>query len=257
MDDWRKLFSLEGRVALVTGATGGLGGAFAEILAQAGAHVVLNDLQEAPTQARAEELKKRGLKTSVSAFDVTDHDVVRDAVDAIVARHGSLDVVINNAGIQNRKAFVDYSRQEWNALIETHLGGSFNVSQAAARHMMARRYGRIVMISSIAATSVKATFAPYASAKGALSALTRELAAELGRFGITCNAIAPGFLATKLTQSLVDDEAYTGWVTSRVPAGRWGLPADIAPAVLYLASDAASYVNGASLTIDGGILCAL
>lgn len=257
MDDFRKLFSLEGRVALVTGAVGGLGWSFAQILAQAGAHVVLNDLQHDETEARAAELRERGMKASASVFDITDHDVVRAAVDAVVKRYGALDILINNAGIQNRKPFIDYSLQEWNALIETHLGGSFNASQAAARHMIARRYGRIVMISSIAATSVKATFAPYSSAKGALSSLTRELAAELGSFGITCNAIAPGFLATRLTQPLVDDEAYTSWVTSRVPAGRWGLPSDIAPAVLYLASDAASYVNGATLTIDGGILCAL
>lgn len=251
------LFSLQGRVALVTGARGSLGWAFSELLAQAGAHVVINDLDAQSAQAGADELTARALKASACAFDVTDHEGVRAAIDGIALAHGALDILVNNAGIQNRKPFVDYTAAQWNAVVQTHVGGTFNATQAAARHMIARGYGRIIMIGSIASRSVRSTFAPYSASKGAMSALTHELAAELGPKGITCNAIAPGFLATNLTQTLVNDKEHSAWVTSRVPVGRWGTPADIAPAVLYFASPASAYVNGAILTIDGGILCSL
>lgn len=250
-----KLFSLEGKVALVTGSGRGLGWGIAELLAKAGATVVINDLDETTVAKRMAQLNGQGLKADGAAFDVTKHDVVRGVVDALAARHGTIDIVVNNAGIQNRKPLVDYLPEEWEALQQTHVGGTFNVTQASVRHMIATgKGGRIINLGSIATLSSRVPMAAYAAAKGALTAVTHALASELGRHGITCNALAPGFMATEFTKSLTENEEFSAFVRTRVPAGRWGTPDDIAPAVLYLASPAASYVNGAILRIDGGTL---
>jgi len=254
-DHLEALFSLEGKVAIVTGSGRGLGWGIAQLLAKAGAVVVINDLDAAAVGARVEQLKAQGLKADASAFDVTKHDVVRHAIDAVAAKHGSVDIVVNNAGIQNRKPLVDYLPEEWDALQQTHVGGTFNVTQAAVRHMIAGgRGGRIVNLGSIATLSSRVPLAAYAAAKGALTAVTHAWASELGRHGITCNALAPGFMATEFTKSLTENDEFTSFIKARVPAGRWGTPDDIAPAVLYLVSPAATYVNGSVLRIDGGTL---
>ena len=255
--DVAELFTLKGRVLLVTGARRGLGWEVAQLAASAGAHVVLNDIDVEAVEARVAELQSEGLSASASAFDVTDHAVVRRSIDAIVEALGSIDIVVNNAGIQNRKSFVDYAPEEWEAIMRVHVTGSFNVSQAAVRHMARKKFGRIVMVSSVVATSVRGTLGPYAAAKGAIASLTRELAQEFGPQGITCNAIAPGFLATEFTSAMVENAEFCGWIEKRVPMGRWGLPGDVAPAVIYLASAAGAFVNGAVLTIDGGLLAGL
>lgn len=251
------VFSLQGKVALVTGARRGIGWAVVQLLARAGAHVVLNDVHEAELQEKVHALQALGLSASSSVFDVTDHAAAKAAIDQVVAQHGSIDVVVNNAGIQNRKPFVDYTPEEWAALQQVHVTGTFNVTQAAASHMSRKGFGRIIMMGSLAVTASRATLAPYAAAKGAVTALMRELAYELGPKGITCNAIAPGYIDTEFTHALVQDPEFAGWVGKRVPLGRWGKPEDIAPAILFLASPAGNYVNGTVLTIDGGILCGL
>jgi gluconate 5-dehydrogenase len=247
------LFSLEGKVALVTGSGRGLGWAIAELLAEAGATAIINDLDSEVVAARVSELNGRGLKAEGATFSVARKDEAAAAVDAIVATHGLIDIVVNNAGIQNRKPFVDYSAVEWDAIQQTHVGGTFNVSQAAVRHMIAAgKGGRIVNLGSIATKNTRVPLAAYATAKGALTSLTHALASELGHYGITCNALAPGFMATEFTKTLVENEEFSRFVENRVPLGRWGTPNDIAPAVLYLVSAAGAYVNGAILTIDGG-----
>jgi len=250
-----KLFSLEGKVALVTGSGRGLGWGIAELLAKAGATAVINDLDANQVAAKVAELEKQGLKAAAAPFDVTHHGDARAAVDRLARQFGSVDIVVNNAGIQNRKALVDYLPAEWEALQQTHVGGMFNVTQAAARHMIdSGRGGRIVNLGSIATLSSRVPMAAYAAAKGALTSVTHALASELGRHGITCNALAPGFMATEFTKSLTESEEFSAFVRERVPVGRWGTPDDIAPAVLYLVSPAASYVNGTILRIDGGTL---
>ena len=257
LPDLQQLFSLHGQVALVTGAQRGLGWEIARHLAAAGAHVVLNDLRDAGIAERAQDLRKAGLRASHHAFDVTDGTAVRAALDHLVAELGRVDVVVNNAGIQNREPFLEFSEAEWQALQDTHVRGAFHVSQAAARHMVARGYGRILMLGSLAVTAKRAPLSAYAAAKGALTSLARELAWELGPKGITCNVIAPGYIATEFTRALTEDAAFTGWVQQRVPLGRWGTPQDIAPAALFLVSPAGAYINGACLTVDGGVLCGL
>ena len=252
-----QLFSLHGQVALITGARRGIGWAVAQLLARAGAHVVLNDLNEADLQPKVDELRALGLKASASAFDVTDHAAVKAAVDAVAHEHGAVDIVVNNAGNQNRKPFTDFTPAEWDAIQRVHVTGTFNVTQAAARHMIAKGSGRVIMMSSLSVAASRSTLSAYATAKGAVTTLMRELAFELGPKGITCNAVAPGFLDTEFTAALVQDEEFSGWVKNRVPLGRWGLPEDIAPAILFLVSPAGRYVNGALLNVDGGVLCSL
>lgn len=249
------LFSLQGKVAIVTGSARGLGWGIAKLLAQAGATVVINDLDTKTVAGRSNELRELGLLADEAAFDVTSHAGAHAAIARVVEKHGSIDIVVNNAGIQNRKPLVDYSPVEWEALQKTHVGGTFNVTQAAVGHMInGGRPGRIVNLASIATFSSRTPMAAYAAAKGALTAVTHALASELGPKGITCNAIAPGFMATEFTRTLTEDDEFSSYVEARVPVGRWGTPEDVAPAVLFLVSPAASYINGAILRIDGGTL---
>ncbi|QRG09317.1 3-oxoacyl-ACP reductase FabG [Xanthobacter dioxanivorans] len=252
----RAPLSLAGRVALVTGAARGIGWSIAQAAAAAGAHVVLNDLEPGPVAARVAELSARGHGASGAAFNVTCEAAVGAAMEEVLARLGAVDILVNNAGVQRRKMFHEFTYDEWRAVVDTHLNGAFLVTRAVVPRMMERRYGRIVMLGSIAARQPKPALAAYAAAKGGVTSLVRALAVELGPHGITCNAIAPGFIATEFTRALQDDEAFTRRMLDRVPGGRWGQPEDLAPAVLYLASPAAAFVNGRVLTIDGGFLAA-
>ncbi|MBT9476172.1 glucose 1-dehydrogenase [Polaromonas sp.] len=254
---FQDLFSLRGQTVLITGARRGLGSAIAHQCAEAGAHVVINDLDADQAEAKARELREAGYEASSAAFDVTDRQAVRQAVDRILAHCGAIDGVVSNAGNQNRKPYETYEEHEWRAILDTHVGGAFNVTQAVMPSMVARGRGRVVMVSSTVASHTKGTLAPYASAKGALSALTRELAQEFGSRGINTNAVAPGYLKTEFTNAIVDDPDFTRWLSARVPLGRWGKPEDVAPAVLFLLSDAGRFVNGHILTIDGGLTAAL
>lgn len=251
-----ELFSLEGRVALVTGSARGIGWGIAQAMAAAGAHVVINDLDDAVVAARAAELRGAGLAASHAAFDITDEAAVEAGIAGIVSAQGAVDIVVNNAGIQRRKLFHEFSYAEWRAVIDTHLNGSFLVTRAVVPGMIERKFGRIVMIGSVAVQQPKQAISAYAAAKGGLTTLVRALAAELGGHGITANAVAPGFIATEFTKALQEDEAFTRSMLARVPSGRWGVPDDLAPAVIYLASKAGAFVNGSVLTVDGGFLAA-
>lgn len=250
------LFCLAGRTALVTGSARGIGWGIAQTLAMAGAHVVINDLDEAAVAGRAAELRAAGHAASHAAFDITDEAGVTAGIARIVDEAGSIDVLVNNAGIQRRKLFHEFSYADWRAVIDTHVNGAFLVTRAVVPAMMERRFGRIVMIGSIAVQQPKQAISAYATAKGGLNTMVRALAHELGSYGITANAIAPGFTATEFTAPLQADAAFTQNMLARVPGNRWGQPSDIAPAVLYLASEAGSFVNGTTLTVDGGFLAA-
>jgi gluconate 5-dehydrogenase len=247
------MFSLAGRVALITGSARGIGWGIAQAVAASGAHVVINDLDEAVVAGRAQELRAAGFLASHAAFDVTDEAAVTAGVAAISAERG-VDILVNNAGIQRRKEFREFIYADWRAVIDTHINGAFLVTRAVVPGMIERRFGRIVMIGSIAVQQPKPAIAAYATAKGGLTSMVRALASELGQHGITANAIAPGFIATEFTSALQADEAFTKSMLARVPSGRWGLPGDLAPAVIYLASPAGAFVNGSMLTIDGGFL---
>jgi gluconate 5-dehydrogenase len=245
------LFSLTGKVALVTGASRGLGWEMAKGLAEAGAHVVLNGRDAARLEARVKELSG-GFAASASAFDVTDEMAVRAAIAEIVAGRGQLDIVIGNAGIQHRGPLGDWQLADWQRVIDTNLSACFLLAREASAPMIRQGAGRIIFTTSIAANLARATIPAYVAAKSGLWGLTKALAAELGPQGINVNAIGPGYFETEMNKALLANAEFTAWVKGRTPLRRWGRPREIAGAAVFLASDAGSYVNGHQLMVDGG-----
>lgn len=250
-------FDLTGKVALVTGAQRGLGYAMARGLGAAGATVVLNGRNGEALDAAARSLADAGIAASTGVFDVTDREAVRAGVGAIEARHGAVAILINNAGIQRRHAFVDFDAADWDAIIATNLTAPFIVSQAVLPGMIARHGGKIIHVASLLSDLARPSVVPYTASKGGVRQLTRGMAVELAPHNIQVNAIAPGYFATEMNRALIDNAEFNAWVCKRTPAGRWGEPAEIAGLAVFLASPAANYITGQMLVIDGGMSVAL
>jgi gluconate 5-dehydrogenase len=253
MNSSASTFRLDGRVALVTGSSTGIGLALARGLALAGATVVINARNAARLNDAAGALRSEGLAVHAKAFDVTDPAAVEAAVAAIEAEVGPIHVLVNNAGMTRRGPLVDISDADWRAVLTTNLDSAFYVGRAVARRMIPRGAGRIINTCSVMSDLARPGTAPYASSKGALKMLTKAMAVELAPHGITVNGIAPGYFKTELTSALVADVAFSKWLEGRTPARRWGSVEELAPAVVFLASDGAAYVNGHILVIDGGL----
>lgn len=248
------LFNLNGRTALITGGSRGIGFAIAEGLAMAGARVVLNGRDRGSLKAAADGLRSKGFDVLSSAFDVTEPSQVREAVAALVSQGVSIDILVNNAGIQRRAPLHEFTDEDWHELMRTNLDSVYFVSKAVAPQMIERGSGKIINIASVQAELARPTIAPYTASKGAVRNLTRGMCADWARYGIQVNAIAPGYFDTPLNKALIDDPKFDAWLCSRTPAGRWGRLEDLHGAAVMLASRASDYINGQTIFVDGGMV---
>ena len=245
------LFSLKGKSAVVTGASRGLGRAITEALSFAGANVVLIGRDEAALKET-----QSGLNDSVDSHiicgDVTDEKCIASALDHALKAYGSLDILVNNAGIIRRSPAIEYSQNDWDDVVSTNLTSVFRWSQEAAKKMSKSGGGKIINIASLLSFSGGVNVVAYAAAKGGVAQLTKALANEWAKHNINVNAIAPGYFETNATEALRSDPTRANQILSRIPAGRWGKPSDLAGAAVFLASKASDYVNGHILVVDGG-----
>lgn len=246
-------FSLDDRVVLITGSTRGIGRALAQACAESGAHVAINARTKSDVDTAVLELQDAGYSASGHVADVADPAQVGEMVEVIEDSHGPIAGLVNNAGIQRRAPFLEFDLSDYRDVVEMNLVAPFVVSQAVAKRMADRGSGRIVNIGSVQSQLGRPTIVPYAATKGGIVMLTRGMCADLGPLGIQVNCVAPGYFATELTQALVDDEEFSGWVAGRTPTGRWGDVAELGGAVVFLLSDAASFINGQTLFVDGGM----
>lgn len=248
-------FRLDGRLALVTGGSRGIGFGAAKALAESGASVILVGRNEAELQNKADELSGIGPKIHVSPFDLADTQNIASWFDSLTESTGIPDILINAAGMTRRGPAVELTLEDWNAVIALNTTAIFELSRQFAKKLLAaERGGRIINIASLMTAAARAGTSPYTASKGAVGQLTKALAVEWAKSGILVNAIAPGYIATELTEPLVNDEAFDTWVKQRCPLGRWGEPEDIAWPVVFLASDAAAFITGQVIYVDGGWL---
>jgi gluconate 5-dehydrogenase len=258
MSDYlQRTFGLPRRTALVTGAGRGIGRAVAQALGHAGARVVVNDLRPEDCEETVALLRQAGVEARAADFDVSDQAAVMTAQDRLDGEGWPVDILVSNAGVQNRKPLLETRFEEWQALMEVHVHGALHCSQAFLPGMCSRGFGRVIMMSSVSAVATMPLIAAYSTAKAALAAMARAIAVEHGPYGVTANAIAPGFVRTDFTVGLQQRKGFENFLQEAVPCGRWAAPEDIAPAVLFLASPAGSFVNGQLLAIDGGMLAKL
>jgi len=249
----KHLFDLTGRVALVTGASRGLGRTFARVLAEAGADVVITSRSPASLGPVREEIESVGRKAVALELDVRSESSIRNMSAAAIAAFGRLDVLVNNAGCNIRKCAADVTWDDWNTVLDTNLRGTFFVSQAVAQHMIQRARGRIVNIGSVTSVFGYAGLAPYGASRGGIRQLTMSLADDWGAHGITVNCLAPGWFKTDQNAVLYEDAEWVAYLVDRIPLKRPGAPSDLAGALIFLASDASAYVTGQTLLVDGGI----
>lgn len=248
-----RLFDLSGRIALVTGSSRGIGRAIAEGLAESGATVVINGTRQEGIDRAVHELGDAGYRVSGCRFNVQDTAGIQAGIADIENSVGPIDILVNNAGIQRRVPLLECPEETWDEVLDVNLSGVFRVSQAVARRMVPRQRGKIINICSLMSELGRNSISPYAASKGGVRMLTRNMCAEWAGQNIQVNGIGPGYFKTELNEALVKDRTFSEWVCHRTPASRWGDVDELKGAAIYLASDAASYVNGQIIYVDGGM----
>ena len=249
----KNFFDLSGRVALVTGASRGLGQYFGRALAEAGADLIVTARRREDTEAFAGEIRTLGRRAASLPLDVRDEGSIRRMAEEAEAAFGRIDILVNNAGGNVRKPALEVAWEDWNKVLDTNLRGTFFVAQAVAPGMIRRRYGRIVNIGSVTSVFGYGAIAPYCASRGGVKQLTMALADAWGRHGITVNCLAPGWFRTEQTRVLYENAKWVEYLCERIPLGRPGQPNDLDGASVFLASDASGYVTGQTLLVDGGI----
>lgn len=246
------LFSLQGRVALVTGASQGLGAEMAKSLARAGAHVVLVARNSKKLGQNAAEISDEGGRASTLVLDITDEEAVCSSIAETSSKHGTIDILINNAGIIERASLTESTTEGFEAVLETNVTASYVLSRECAREMLKNQYGRIVNIGSILSLVGRSSVHAYTVSKHAVAGLTQALASDLGPSGINVNAILPGYFKTEINMVLQENQPFDQMVRARTPLARWGDAKELAGPLTFLCSEASSYVNGHLLVVDGG-----
>jgi NAD(P)-dependent dehydrogenase (short-subunit alcohol dehydrogenase family) len=245
---------LDGKVAVVVGGTSGIGLAIARGMAEAGADVVPTSRRIEQVEAAAAEIEKRGRRTLRVSSDVSDRSSLQSVLDASIAAFGKVDILVNSAGRTKRAPTLDFTEQDWDDIIDTNLTGTLRTAQVFGRHMLEREYGSIINIASLSTFVALYEVAAYSASKAAVASLTKSLAIEWGARGVRVNAIAPGVFRTPLNEKLLDETERGREFLVRTPMRRFGKVEELAGAAIFLASDAASFVNGEVLTVDGGFL---
>lgn len=248
------LFDLTGRLALTTGSSRGLGNTLARGLAAAGANLVLHGRDTDRVQKEADAIAaEHGVSVSTTLFDVTNRDQTESALEQVFSTVGVPDILVNNAGIQSRAHFNEIEAENWDAVLETNLSSVFYVSQPITRRMAERGSGKVINIGSVVTLLARETVAPYTAAKGGVAMLSKGMAADLARFNVQVNTISPGYFASEMNTALINDPEFDAWVKSRTPAGRWGDFEELVGALIFLASDASTFVSGQNIFVDGGM----
>lgn len=251
------LFDIKGKRVLITGSTSGIGFILAEGLAKAGAELILNGRTPEKVDEAVESFVKQGFKATGYVFDITDSDEVESQIAAIETELGDIDILVNNAGIQHRKPLEDFSLEDWNRIMNTNLTGAFIVSKAVVKGMIKRQSGKIINICSLQSELGRASITPYATSKGGLKMLTKGMATEWAKHNIQVNGLAPGYFKTKLTKALWENPEFDTWLRNRTPAHRWGNPEELVGTLIYLSSEASSFLNGQIIYVDGGITASI
>ncbi len=251
------LFNLQGKTALITGSGSGIGFALAEGLAGAGAKIILNGRNESKLEVAKSRIRKQGNEVTSLVFDVTKSAEVKKAIREYEENTGTIDILINNAGINIRADFQDFDENEWKSVLDININGAMIVSQVVAANMIKRNAGKIINICSMQSELGRQSIVPYTVSKGGIKMLTKALCAEWAKYNIQINGIGPGYFSTELTKPLKDDPEFDKWLCNRTPASRWGEVKELVGAAVFLSSEASSYVNGHILYVDGGLLASI
>ncbi len=260
MDKNMNMFSLDKKIALITGSSRGLGLVMAKGLGHAGATLILNGRKQ--NEQRLKDvvggLKKEGIKNVYSySFDITKKDDISVQVRNVEKEVGPIDILVNNAGTQKREALEELEESTWREVIDTNLTGAFLTSQQVVRGMIKRKSGKIINICSLMSEIGRDAIAAYSASKGGLKMLTKNMAVEWAKYNIQVNGIGPGYFITDMTRALVENKEFNQWIVNRTPAKRWGNPEELVGALIFLSSQASDFVNGQIIYVDGGILAAI